>query len=512
VIISDAAIETAADYADRYISGRFQPDKSVDLLDTACARVKVALAARPGLLEDAEGELAGLERRIESLERDRDNLLEIDAERLAALREAVTAATTRRDELERRWKEEREATHAVLAAREALRAAREPAAEGAEAPDAEALKQSLVEASARLAALQSDGGLLFSEVGPEAIAKVVSDWTGIPLGRLAQDQAAMVGEMQSLLARRVHGQDYALSVMARSLQVAKAGLKDPDRPLGVFLLTGPSGTGKTETALALAELLFGSEKNMVMVNMGEFQEKHTVSRLIGSPPGYVGYGEGGMLTEAVRRQPYCVVLLDEVEKAHPDIMNLFYQVFDKGLLQDGEGKEVRFRNTVILLTSNLGSDTIEKLLREKREAREDESSMMSAALEAIRPRLNEHFKPALVGRMTLLPFATLSDAALKTIVTQKLRRIAAQLQANSKITLEWSAAVADNIAARCTEVETGARNIEYILNLHILPRLSKALLQGMGEARAREEQGLAPYRLARLDMDAAGQCDAVLAP
>jgi type VI secretion system protein VasG len=513
VIISDAAIETAADYADRYIAGRFQPDKSVDLLDTACARVKVALAARPGILEDAEGELAGLKRHIASLERDRDNLLDIDAEQLAALFDAVAVTTTRRDELERRWQAEREATQAVLAAREALRAARE-AQESTEVPqapaDTDALQATLTAATAHLAALQNDGALLFSEVCPEAVAKVVSDWTGIPLGRLAQDQAAMVGELQNLLARRVHGQDYALSVMARSIQVAKAGLKDPDRPLGVFLLTGPSGTGKTETALALAELLFGSEKNMVMVNMGEFQEKHTVSRLIGSPPGYVGHGEGGMLTEAVRRQPYCVVLLDEVEKAHPDIMNLFYQVFDKGLLQDGEGKEVRFRNTVILLTSNLGSDTIERLLREKRAAQEEETSTMNAVLDAIRPRLNEHFKPALVGRMTLLPFATLSDAALKTIVTQKLRRIAAQLQTNSKITLEWSAAVADSIAARCTEVETGARNIEYILNLHILPRLSKVLLQGMGEARAREEQGLPPYRLARLDMDAEGQCAVAL--
>ncbi|MDR1888614.1 MAG: type VI secretion system ATPase TssH [Zoogloeaceae bacterium] len=521
VIISDAAIEYAADYADRYISGRFQPDKSVDLLDTACARVKVALAARPGILEDAESELAGLKRRIASLERDRDNLLDIDDEQLASLYEAVTATTTRRDELEQRWKEEREATEAVLAAREALRAAREnpaPATEGAdatqapaEAPvDTNALKEALTAATERLAGLQNDGGLLFSEVGPEAIAKVVSDWTGIPLGRLAQDQAAMVSEMQDLLARRVQGQNYALSVMARSIQVAKAGLKDPDRPLGVFLLTGPSGTGKTETALALAELLFGSEKNMVMVNMGEFQEKHTVSRLIGSPPGYVGYGEGGMLTEAVRRQPYCVVLLDEVEKAHPDIMNLFYQVFDKGLLQDGEGKEVRFRNTVILLTSNLGSDTIEQFLREKRAAQEEDSNTMGDVLEAIRPRLNEHFKPALVGRMTLLPFATLSDAALKSIVSQKLRRIATQLQTNSKITLEWSAAVADSIAARCTEVETGARNIEYILNLHILPRLSRELLQGMGEARAREEQGLPPYHLARLDIDAEGQCTVTL--
>ncbi|MDR1936535.1 MAG: type VI secretion system ATPase TssH, partial [Candidatus Accumulibacter sp.] len=532
VIVSDAAIECATDYADRYIAGRFQPDKSVDLLDTACARVKVALDARPGVLEDAEAERAGLDRRIGSLERDRDNLLDIDEEQLAALREAREAATVRRDELERRWKEEQAAVKAVLAARKTLLAAREGGQEGKdgqkeqegatgesapetpktpETPDTldeAAAKDALAAAAARLAVLQKDGGLLFSEVGPEAVARVVSDWTGIPLGRLAQDQAAMVEDMQNLLARRVQGQDYALSAMARSIQVAKSGLKDPDRPLGVFLLTGPSGTGKTETALALAELLFGSERNMVLVNMGEFQEKHTVSRLIGSPPGYVGYGEGGMLTEAVRRQPYSVVLLDEVEKAHPDIMNLFYQVFDKGLLQDGEGKEVRFRNTVILLTSNLGSEIIETMLRGK--SGEDETATMDAVLEAIRPVLNQHFKPALVGRMTLLPFATLSDAALRSIVTQKLSRVAGQLLANSKITLEWSEAVAENIAARCTEVETGARNIEYILNLHILPRLSKSLLHGMGEARSREEQGLPPYRLARLDIDAEGQCAVTL--
>jgi type VI secretion system protein VasG len=378
----------------------------------------------------------------------------------------------------------------------------EPSAEPAQPeslPDEATARAALQEAAANLASLQKEGPLLFSEVGPEAVARVVSDWTGIPLGRLGQDQAAMVADLSALLARRVRGQDDALAGMARSIQVAKAGLKDPDRPLGVFLLTGPSGTGKTETALALAELLFGSEKNMVTVNMGEFQEKHTVSRLIGSPPGYVGYGEGGMLTEAVRRQPYCVVLLDEVEKAHPDIMNLFYQVFDKGLLQDGEGKEVRFRNTVILLTSNLGSDVIEGLLRENPE------TDAQTILDAVRPILNKHFKPALVGRMTVLPFRTLSDAAMRGIIGQKLARVAAQLKHNSKITLEWSDAVVEAIANRCTEVETGARNIEYILNLNILPRLSRALLAGMGEAAAREEQGLLPLTTARLDIDAKGE-------
>jgi type VI secretion system protein VasG len=513
VIISDAAIECAADYADRFIAGRFQPDKSVDLLDTACARVKVALAARPGALEDAEATAAGLSRRIESLERDRDNLLPVDEEKLDELLRAREATRQERDALENRWKAEQAAVRTLLAARETLRAALDAAAPGGEAgktdeteapeapPDEASARESLQQAADALAALQKSGPLLFSEVGPEAIARVVADWTGIPVGRLGQDEAQMIGDLQNLLARRVRGQDYALDAMARGIQVAKAGLKEPERPLGVFLLTGPSGTGKTETALALAEQLFGSERNIVTVSMGEFQEKHTVSRLIGSPPGYVGYGEGGMLTEAVRRQPYCVVLLDEVEKAHPDIMNLVYQVFDKGLLQDGEGKEVRFRNTVILLTSNLAADIIEGMTKD-RSAEPD----MEAVLNAIRPVLNRHFKPALVGRMTILPFLTLSDAALRGIIEQKLARIQAQLKANSKITLEWTEAVTDSIARRCTEVETGARNIEYILNLHILPRLSKALLAGMAEAASREEQGLPPLSAARLDMDAEGGC------
>ncbi|MDR0379586.1 MAG: type VI secretion system ATPase TssH [Candidatus Accumulibacter sp.] len=512
VIISDAAIECAADYADRFIAGRFQPDKSIDLLDTSCARVKVALAARPGVLEDAEARAAGLSRRIDSLRRDRDNLLPIDEEKLDELVRAREVVVQECEALENRWKAEQTAVQNLLAARQAFHAALDSAADGDDGdgdaaektdapPDEASCRESLKQAADALAALQKSGPLIFSEVGPEVVARVVSDWTGIPAGRLGQDEAQMLTGLCAALARRVRGQDYALEAMTRGIQVAKAGLKDPDRPLGVFLLTGPSGTGKTETALALAEQLFGSEKNMVMVNMGEFQEKHTVSRLIGSPPGYVGYGEGGMLTEAVRRQPYCVVLLDEVEKAHPDIMNLFYQVFDKGILQDGEGKEVRFRNTVILLTSNLGSDIIEGLPRNS-SAEPD----MDAVLGAIRPVLNRQFKPALVGRMTILPFLTLSDAALRDIIEQKLARIRAQLKVNSKITLEWTDAVTGNIAGRCTEVETGARNIEYILNLHILPRLSRALLAGMAEAGDREEQGLPPFSTARLDMDEEGGC------
>ncbi|MDR2160964.1 MAG: type VI secretion system ATPase TssH [Desulfovibrio sp.] len=536
VIISDAAVECAADYAGRYISGRFQPDKAVDLLDTACARVKVALSARPGVLEDAEALIAGLGRRIGSLNRDRDNLLPVDEDCLRGLRRELEDAERRRDALDARWQEEREAVRAVLAARDRLRGildadaageagngqtssadgqAAPPSGDGDSPPDRAAkgkeARRLLQEASQRLAALQKDGPLLFAEVGPEVIARVVSDWTGIPLGRLGRDQASMVADLQNLLARRVRGQDQALSALARNLQVAKAGLKDPDRPLGVFLLTGPSGTGKTETALALAELLFGSERSLITVNMGEYQEKHTVSRLIGSPPGYVGYGEGGILTEAVRRQPYSVVLLDEAEKAHPDIMNLFYQVFDKGVLQDGEGKEMSFRNTVILLTCNLGSDIIESLTRNKDAAGENAAPGAEeggALVAAVRPLLNRHFKPALVGRMAILPYVPLSDSALSDITELKLRRLAAQLMANSKIALEWTGALVDAIVARCTEVETGARNIEYILNLHILPRLSRSILHSLENAG---EDGEGSPATARLDMDSEGQCVVTMA-
>jgi type VI secretion system protein VasG len=547
VLVSDAAIAAIADYSDRYISGRFQPDKSVDLLDTACARVKVLLAARPAQMEDSIRKVEGLARHIASLVRDKESLLPINEELLDDLRKQKALAGEESEQLEKIWREEQEVVQAVLAARQTiydLRRASETAngAQGVEAPgdgvepvsdalasppadltpagaeipvpgvgeassptaspEPEDPHEVLARATERLKTLQEKGPMLFAEVGPDVIAKVVSDWTGIPLGRVGRDQADMIAHLQENLSRRIEGQDFALRELAQGIQVAKAGLKEVNRPLGVFLLTGPSGTGKTETALALAEQLFGSDANLVTLNMGEFQESHTVSRLIGSPPGYVGFGEGGLLTEAVRQKPYSVVLLDEVEKAHPDIMNLFYQVFDTGVLQDSEGKEVRFRNAVILLTSNLCSDTIDRFWREKQS--EGVPGDMDELVKAMRPELNARFKPALVARMTVLPYVPLSDAALARIVSLKLNRIAERLREESHVLLTWSDALEQSIVNRCTEVETGARNIEYILNRHILPTLSRELLKSM--ATQDRQEGVARQTSVQLDMDAAGQC------
>jgi type VI secretion system protein VasG len=545
VLISDEALATAADYADRYISGRFQPDKSVDLLDTACARVKVLLAARPAQVEDCLRQVEGLSRHIASLRRDQDNLLPIREALLADLETRKQKAEAEYQRLEERWRQEKEAVAQLLSARQAVHAARQESEAGeapedkvqsseAQGPQADnsqgngaqgrqegvpqgsdtqgpqeedkagrlaAAQTALSQAVARLEALQrQDEPLLFAEVGRDAIAKVVSDWTGVPLGKMGRDQASMVANLQFSMSSRIQGQNFALQTLAESIQVAKAGLQEANRPLGVFLLTGPSGTGKTETALALAEQLFGSERNLVLVNMGEFQEKYTLSRLVGSPPGYVGYGEGGLLTEAVRQKPYCVVLLDEVEKAHPDIMNLFYQVFDKGLLQDGEGKEVRFNNTVIILTSNLASDFIEQFCHKRKETNKEIN--MEELVKAIRPELNRHFKPALVGRMTVVPYLPLSDEAMTGIVALKLKHIAARLQASNNVLLSWSEELEANIIKRCTEVETGARNIDYILNRHVLPVLSRKLLKNMS---GDDPQGVRRQMEARLSLDESGQ-------
>jgi type VI secretion system protein VasG len=523
LIISDDAVSAAADYADRYISGRFQPDKAVDLLDTACARVKVGLTARPAALEDAEQRLQTLERRLNSLRRNRDNFLPFDRKLLEELSGQREETLARCRELEAAWRREQAAVEKVLSARAQLRAARQAAeekaqvpsalpAEGAQArqqaeeapapasPELERATEELRRASEELALIQKGEPGVFAEVGVEAVARVVADWTGIPLGRVGRDQAAMIMNLRESLARRVRGQEYALQSLAQGLQAAKAGLRDPAHPLGVFLLTGPSGTGKTETALALAEQLFGSENHIITVNMGEFQEKHTVSRLIGSPPGYVGYGEGGMLTEAIRRQPYSVVLLDEVEKAHPDIMNLFYQVFDKGVLNDGEGKEARFRNAVIILTSNMAAERIERFAEQAGPAPD-----MGELVKLIRPELNRFFKPALVGRMTVLPFLPLSDQALSAIVNMKLARLAERLRINRQAEFAWDAEAAASITARCTEVETGARNIEYIIEQHVLPALSRTVLAWMGEKSGAPDADRSAGPRIHLRLDQAGQ-------
>ncbi|WP_250495214.1 type VI secretion system ATPase TssH [Caballeronia sp. GAWG1-1] len=473
VVMRDDAIVAAAELSSRYITGRQLPDKAVDLLDTACARVKVLQSAKPDVLEDTERRIQALERERRGLERDRDNMQPVDDERLAAIADALPSLEARAADLRVRWLAQKEAGEALVAARGAVAAAR-----AAAQPEAQidALRDAAKRAEADLREAQGDQPMVRVDVDPDVVAKVVSDWTGIPLGKVQRDQAQTILNMETTLARRVRGQDHAMHQIAEVLKSSAAGLKDPEQPMGVFLLAGPSGVGKTETALTVADILFGDEKSTVTVNMSEFQERHNVSRLIGSPPGYVGYGEGGLLTEAVRQRPYSVVLLDETEKAHLDVMNLFYQVFDKGMLSDGEGKEIDFSNTVVFLTSNLATDVITELTANGE--RPDDETILAA----VRPILSAHFKPALLARMTVIPYYTLPTDALAGIVRLKLDKIVKRLLGANKIPLAYTDKVVDTIAARCTEVETGARNIDFILRGTVMPMLSHEILIRMSEA------------------------------
>ena len=339
-----------------------------------------------------------------------------------------------------------------------------------------AARDALRHAREALQARQAGSPLVSVEVTGDVVAQVVSDWTGVPVGKVARDQAGQIADLFATLSRRIRGQDVALHSVVEGIQASKAGLNAPTQPMGVFLLVGPSGVGKTETGLALADALFGDENSIVTINMSEFQEKHTVSRLIGSPPGYVGYGEGGLLTEAVRRRPYSVVLLDEVEKAHPDVMQLFYQVFDKGMLTDGEGTVVSFRNTVILLTSNLGSDITQAMCEDP-----DNMPDTETVAQALRPLLSSHFQPALLARMRIVPYLNLIPEALRTIAGLKLKTLAGRLAANNGMQCTWDDSVPAWLADRCTETETGARNIDYVLAGSILPRLAKNILTHMAD-------------------------------
>ncbi|MCK5377139.1 MAG: AAA family ATPase, partial [Acidobacteria bacterium] len=334
---------------------------------------------------------------------------------------------------------------------------------------------SLEDALARLAEVQGTPPMIPLEVTPDVIASVVADWTGIPVGQMVKDQARAVLDLEQTLGHRILGQDDALAVMAQGIRAAKAGLSNPNTPIGCFLLVGPSGVGKTEAGLGLAETLFGGERFLTTINMSEFMEAHTVSRLIGSPPGYVGYGEGGRLTEAVRQHPYSVVLLDEVEKSHPDVMNLFYQVFDKGSLADGEGRDIDFKNTVLVMTSNISTDTIVEMCSGEPWPEPDE------LVEAIRPELSERFKPALLARMTIVPFYPLNAETMRRIVDLKLAGVATRLRETAKIELSTTPGLADWIADRCTVEETGARNVEHVIQNQVLPGVSKEILSRMAE-------------------------------
>ena len=477
VVIRDDALVAAAELSSRYITGRQLPDKAVDLLDTSCARVKVLHTAKPDVLEDKERQMQALERERIGLERDRDNRQLYDAERLGEIAGLSQQLSGEAETLRALWVAQKEAAEALLNARKAYQAAK---AQAAESDVLDGLSSAIVTAEDAFKAAQGNQALIRIDVDPDVVAKVVSDWTGIPVGKMQRDQAAMVMNMADILRKRINGQDYALQQIAETIKTAVSGLRDPQQPMGVFLLAGPSGVGKTETALSVADILFGDEKSTVTVNMSEFQEKHNVSRLIGSPPGYVGYGEGGVLTEAVRQRPYSVVLLDEVEKAHLDVMNLFYQVFDKGVLSDGEGKEIDFSNTVIFLTTNLASDVITEMT--SGEAKADSDTLLAA----VRPILSNHFKPALLARMTVIPYLTLAQDALAGIVRLKLDKIVRRLAHNNSLQMSYSDAVVNCIAARCTEVETGARNIDFILRKNVMPLMSQGILSRMNSGEQPE--------------------------
>ncbi|MHC1697160.1 MAG: type VI secretion system ATPase TssH [Geobacteraceae bacterium] len=472
VTVRDDAITAAAELSGRYISGRQLPDKAVDLLDTSAARVKILLTAKPPQIEDKERAIQAQEREKSALERDRLHGQVTDEGRQQELDGRLAALKEELKEIHTRWKKEQDLAHRLIGLRGELA---EIAGREGHDDELERVRGMMSGVTAELDVLQDGSPLVRIEVDPDMVAKVVSDWTGIPLGRVLRDQARNVVQLENDLKQRIKGQDEALATIGQIIRAAKAGLNDPRQPLGIFLLVGPSGVGKTETALAVADLMFGGERFLTTVNMSEFQEAHTISRLIGSPPGYVGFGEGGVLSEAVRRHPYSVVLMDEVEKAHLDVVNLFYQVFDKGTLSDGEGREINFRDTVLFLTSNLASDIIARHCSGLK--RPDPKVLV----EAIRPVLSQHFKPALLSRMTIVPFYRLGPSFMKEIVTLRMEKLADRLRESNKLELVYSSEVLKRIATRCQEVETGARTIDHIMRGTILPQLSAEILSRLGE-------------------------------
>ncbi len=494
VAILDEALAASVRLSHRYIPARQLPDKSVSLLDTACARVAISQSAVPAEVEDCR-------RRIESLETELDIALRersvgIDSgQREKTAREALEEERRRLVVLESRWQEEKLLVDEILELQRQLRggataaeAAARPGGEkvpplsaaATDAAPASELLSRLNTCRTSLAQLQGERPLILPGVDAQSVASVVGDWTGIPVGRMVKDEIETVLGLDKTLARRIIGQEHALRMIANRVQTARADLDNPDKPVGVFLLCGPSGVGKTETGLALAEALYGGEQNIITLNMSEFQEAHTVSTLKGSPPGYVGYGEGGVLTEAVRRKPYSVILLDEVEKAHPDVHEIFFQVFDKGWMEDGEGRRIDFKNSLILLTSNVGSELIEGLCRDP-----DLLPQPEAVTRALREPLLKVFPAALLGRLAVVPYYPLGDEILARVVRLQLKRLQQRLSRNHAIALSYDHGVVEQIIGRCTELESGARMVDAILSNNLLPEISRYLLtQRMGGGQA----------------------------
>ncbi len=471
VRILDEGVGAAVRLSQRFLAGRQLPDKAVSVLDTACARLALGQNSIPAAIEDTTREIDDLTVQGRVLQRETSTGAD-HAERLEAIATRKSAAEARLKALNERFAKERDL---VLKLRD-IRSKLEE--EGTPAKEREAHRAELDTLTSELVALQGENPLMRVCVDGQTISEVISAWTGIPAGKMLKDEIATVLTLEAVLGGRVIGQSHALEQISERIRTSKASLEDPSKPIGVFMLVGPSGVGKTETALTLADLMYGGERNLISINMSEFQEAHTVSTLKGSPPGYVGYGEGGVLTEAVRRRPYSVVLLDEVEKAHPDVLELFFQVFDKGKMEDGEGREIDFKNTIIILTSNAGTDTLMKLTA-------DPETMPGAEglVKALKPELDKIFKPAFLGRMVIIPYFPIRDEALKKIITLKLGKIQRRLFENHKITLTCSDSLVDEVARRCTEVESGARNVDNILTNTLLPQISRRILSGMAEGQ-----------------------------
>jgi type VI secretion system protein VasG len=470
VRILDDGLEAAVRLSHRYLPDRQLPDKAVSVLDTACARLALGQSATPSALEDVRRRLDDLAVQERVLRREAAAGAD-HAERLQKIEQERGTLEADQAVLAERWTKERDLVMQIRSLREQLE---ELPAE--KVSEGEELRTQLTALSRELEELQGDRPLTRVCVDAQLIGEVISGWTGIPVGKMLRDELSAVLVMERHLGSRVIGQDHALEQISHRIRTSRAGIEDPNKPKGVFMLVGPSGVGKTETALALSDLLYGGEHNLIAINMSEFQEAHTVSTLKGSPPGYVGYGEGGVLTEAVRRRPYSVVLLDEVEKAHPDVLELFFQVFDKGQMEDGEGRQIDFRNTVIVLTTNAGTETIMKLTADP-ETMPDHEGLVKA----LKPELDRVFKPAFLGRMVIIPYFPVRDENLKQIVRLKLGKIQRRIREVHAIDLTYDEALVETVTARCTEVESGARNVDNILTNTLLPDVSRMLLARLVE-------------------------------
>lgn len=494
VQLLDEALESSVRFSHRYIPARQLPDKSVSLLDTACARVAISQHAVPAEVDDSRRRISALETELEII--GREEAVGVDTrERRRVAGELLDEERERLKSLEERWDSEKELVGKILDLRERLReqsgkvegtdSRLEAAADNIAEPlsdsaqrSREQLLEELKTLQTKLCEMQGESPLILPSVDGQAVASVVADWTGIPVGRMVRNEIETVLNLSAILSQRIIGQNHALEMISRRIQTSRASLDNPNKPIGVFMLAGPSGVGKTETALALAEALYGGEHNVVTINMSEFQEAHTVSTLKGAPPGYVGYGEGGILTEAVRRKPYSVVLLDEVEKAHPDVHEIFFQVFDKGQMEDGEGRMIDFKNTLILLTTNVGTDLIMNMCKDP-ELMPDAEGLAKA----LRVPLLEVFPPALLGRLVTIPYYPLSDEMIASIAKLQLGRIEKRIRANHKVPFSYDEDVVKLIASRCNELESGGRMIDSILTNSVLPRISQEILGRMMDAR-----------------------------